>query len=138
MNICVFVVIIFVTLITIFNVFPIRGNLGGIIGVISVSVLISAEQAPVSVSDAKSPWVAVCKEMHTIDYILRKGERSEALSVQYSPGGEPHKEIYPLGVTGWHRGNGPCGPFLHRVFMGLMNLHILAKLEATVLVIVSS
>ena len=81
MNICVFVVIIFVTLITIFSVLPIRGNVGGIIGVIPGSVLISEEQAPVSVSDAKAPWVVACKEMHDIDYILRKGERSEALTV---------------------------------------------------------
>ena len=138
MNICVFVVIIFVTLITIFCVLPIRANLGGIIGVIPGSVLISEEQAPVSVLDAKAPWVAACKEMHDIDYIFWKGERSEAFSVQSSPGGEAHKEIYPLVVTGWPRVNGPCGLFLHRVFMVLINLHILAKLEAIVLVIVNS
>ena len=138
LNICVFVVIIVVTIITSFAVLPVRRNVGGIIGVIPGSVLISEEQAPVSVLDAKAPWVAACKEMHDIDYIFWKGERSEAFSVQSSPGGEAHKEIYPLGVTGWPRGNGPCGLFLHRVFMGLMHLHIIAKLEATVLVLVNS
>ena len=87
MNICVFVVIISVTLVTIFSVVSIRGNVGGIIGVIPGSVLISEEQAPVSVSDVKTPWVVACKEMHAIDYILREGGMSEDLSVQSSPGG---------------------------------------------------
>ena len=76
--------------------------------------------------------------MHAIDYILRKGEKSEALSVQSSPGGGDHKKTRPLGVTGWSQGNVPCGPFLHQVFMGRMHLQILAKLGATVLVVVNS
>ena len=101
MNICVFVVIIVVTIITIFAVLPVRRNIGGIIGVIPGSVLISEEQAPVSDLDAKASCVAACKYLHAIDYILRKGDRSEALSVQSSPGGGDHKEIRPLGVTGW-------------------------------------
>ena len=130
--------IIFVTIITIFAVLPVRGNVGVIIGVIPGSVLISEEQAPVSVLDAKAPCVAACKYLYAIDYILRKGERSEALSVQSSPGGGAHKEIRPLGITGWTQGNGPCGPFLHRVFMVLIHLHILAKLEETVLFLVNS
>ena len=87
MNICVFVVIIFVTLVTIFSVVSLRGNVGGIIWFVPGSVLISEEYAPVSISDVKAQWVVACKEMHAIDYILRKGGVSEALSVQSSPGG---------------------------------------------------
>ena len=79
------------TIITIFSVLPVRRNVGGIIGVIPGSVLISEEQAPVSILDVKAPCVAACKELHAIDYILRKGERSEALSVQSSPGVGAHK-----------------------------------------------
>ena len=74
--------IIVVTIITIFSVLPVRRNIGGIIGVIPGSVLISEEQAPVSILDVKAPFVAACKELHAIDYILRKGDRSEALSVR--------------------------------------------------------
>ena len=66
--------------------------------------------------------------MHGIGYILRKGERSEALSVKYLPGSEANINIRPLGVAVWPQGDGTCGPFLRSVVMGLLYLRVLAKL----------
>ena len=106
-NICVVVVIFVAAIIIILVVLPIRGSVGGIVGVIPRYVIILKEQAPVSVSDAKSPWVAACKAMHSIGYILRKGGRSEALLFQFSPGGEAHEEMCPLSIAGWIRAIAP-------------------------------
>ena len=64
--------------------------------------------------------------MHVIDYVLRKEERSEYLTVQSSPDGEAHKEVRPLGVTGWTQGDGPCFPLLHCIIVGLVHLGILS------------
>ena len=90
-NVCVFVVIIVIDLITIFDIFPIRVKVGGIFRVILGSVLIIEEWVPESVSDVKALWVAACKVMQAIDYILLKGERSEALSVQSLSDGKAHE-----------------------------------------------
>ena len=106
-NICVVVVIFVAAIIIILVVLPIRGSVGGIVGVIPRYVIILKEQALVSVSDAKSPWVAACKAMHAIGYILRKGGRSKALLFQFSPGGEAHEEMCPLAIAGWIRAIAP-------------------------------
>ena len=90
--------VVFVTIITIISVLPIRGGVGGIVRVVSGSVLILKEWAPVSVSNIEAPGFAMCKAMNDIDYVIWKGERSEALSVQSLPGGESHEEIHPLGI----------------------------------------
>ena len=116
--------------------YPSEGAYKGIVGVIPRSVLILKEQAPVSVSDAKAPWVAACKAMHAIDYLLWKEERSEALSVQSLPDGKNHEEITPLGVDGWPQGDGTCVPFLHCVSIGLVLLCVLDKLKAAVIAVV--
>ena len=58
------------------------------------------------------------------------------MSVQSPPGHEAHEEVFPLGVASWPQGNGPCGPFLNCVIMGIVHLRILAELEATVLGVV--
>ena len=76
--------------------------------------------------------------MYSIDYILQKGERSEAFLVQSYPSGEVHKEVPPLGVAGWTQGDGPCGMCLHIFIMIIMNLRILLKLEVTVIVVIYS
>ena len=87
--------------------YPSEGAYKGIVGVIPRYVLILKEQAPVSVSDVKAPWVAACKAMHSIGYILRKGGRSEALLFHFSPGGKAHEEIHPLVISGWLRAMDP-------------------------------
>ena len=83
--------IVVIALITILAVFPFRGSVGLIVRVIPVSALILEERVPVSVLDIKFPWVAACKAMHNIDYILRKGGSSNSFSVQFFSGGEAHE-----------------------------------------------
>ena len=68
-NICDVVI----ALITIISVFPFVGVIGVIVGVVSRSVLILEEWAPVSVSNVEAPVIAACKAMHDIDYVLFRG-----------------------------------------------------------------
>ena len=43
-----------------------------------------------------------------------------------------------MGISDWPEGDGPCGPFMNCVVMGLVHLHVLSKLEALVIVVVYS
>ena len=74
--------------------------------------------------------------MHDIDHALWKGDRSEALFVQYISGDKSRKEVRPKGVVGWTHGDGPAARFLCSVIVVLMQLRILSKLETTVIVLI--
>ena len=68
--------------------------------------------------------------MHNIDEYLWEGDGSEALEIHYSTSHEDNEGVYPLGVAGGPYGNSPCGPLLHCVVVGFVDLGVISKLEA--------
>ena len=59
------------------------------------------------------------------------------MTVQSSASREAHEEVCPLGISGGLYSSGPGGSLIHGVVARLVDLSVIAELEASVLCVVN-
>ena len=92
-KVCGVVIVVVVALITVLAVILVGWSVGRISGVIIGPFHSLEERAPVSVFNVKSPGIAACKTVHTVDDVLWEGEGSGDLAIKSPAGREAHEEV---------------------------------------------